>query len=78
LLVQELVKDGEPAEAAEVAIEQHHPCILVVGVKRTSGTPGPHGTAFSIMARSRVPVLCVPPEIGAGRHERELALAREA
>jgi hypothetical protein len=30
-------------------------------VKRTSETLGPHGTAFSILARSRVPVLCVPP-----------------
>ncbi|HUD75859.1 MAG TPA: hypothetical protein VMQ76_12370, partial [Terracidiphilus sp.] len=41
---------------------QNHPCILVAGVKRASGTPGPHGTAFALLARSRVPVLCVPPE----------------
>ncbi|MGD0548370.1 MAG: universal stress protein [Terracidiphilus sp.] len=26
------------------------------------GTPGPHGTAFALLARSRVPILCVPPE----------------
>jgi len=36
--------------------------VLVVGVKRASGTPGPHGTAFSLLARSRVPVICVPPD----------------
>lgn len=57
-----LVKDGNPADAVTEAIEQHHPCILVAGVKRASGTPGPHGTAFQLLARSRVPVLCVPPQ----------------
>ena len=56
-----LVKDGNPADAVVEAIAQHHPCILVAGVKRASGTPGPHGTAFALLARSRVPVLCVPP-----------------
>jgi nucleotide-binding universal stress UspA family protein len=55
-----LVEYGEPADAVANAIEQHHPSILVVGVKRRSETPGPHGTAFSLLARSRVPVLCVP------------------
>jgi nucleotide-binding universal stress UspA family protein len=57
-----IVKDGNPAEAVSNAIGQYHPSILVVGVKRTSETPGPHGTAFSLLAQSRVPVLCVPPE----------------
>ncbi|HVZ82237.1 MAG TPA: universal stress protein [Terracidiphilus sp.] len=57
-----IVKDGKPADAIASAIEQYHPAILVVGVKRTSKTPGPHGTAFTLLARSRVPVLCVPPE----------------
>jgi len=42
----------------------------VAGVKRASGTPGPHGTAFALLARSRVPVLCVPPE-SAARPARE-------
>ena len=56
-----VVKDGAPVEALATAIDQHHPSILVLGVKRASETPGPHGTAFSLMARSRVPVLCVPP-----------------
>ncbi|HVA89464.1 MAG TPA: universal stress protein, partial [Chloroflexota bacterium] len=37
-----IVKDGKPEDAIVAAIEQHHPCILVVGVKRASGTGGPH------------------------------------
>jgi nucleotide-binding universal stress UspA family protein len=57
-----LVKDGDPAEAVAEAIAENHPCILVAGVKRVSSTPGPHGTAFSLLSASRVPVLCVPPE----------------
>ena len=57
-----IVKDGNPANAIVEGIAENHPCILVAGVKRLSGTPGPHGTAFALLARSRVPVLCVPPE----------------
>lgn len=57
-----LVKDGKPADAIHEAIEQNHPSMLVLGVKRASETPGPHGTAFTLLAQSRVPVLCVPPE----------------
>jgi len=56
-----IVKDGKPGDAIVEAVAQFHPSVLVVGVKRTSETLGPHGTAFSILARSRVPVLCVPP-----------------
>src|SRR5450631_320353 len=56
-----MVKDGNPADAMVEAIAQYHPCILVAGVKRASETPGPHGTAFALLARSRVPVMCVPP-----------------
>jgi nucleotide-binding universal stress UspA family protein len=55
-----IVKDGKPADAIAAAIEQYHPSVLVVGVKRASDTPGPHGTAFLMLAQSRVPVLCVP------------------
>jgi nucleotide-binding universal stress UspA family protein len=58
-----IVKDGNPADAVVEAIAQNHPCMLVAGVKRLSGTPGPHGTVFALLARSRVPVLCVPPEL---------------
>jgi nucleotide-binding universal stress UspA family protein len=56
-----IVRDGNPADVIEEVIALHHPCVLVTGVKRTSGTPGPHGTAFELLACSRVPVLCVPP-----------------
>jgi nucleotide-binding universal stress UspA family protein len=57
-----IVKDGNPGDAIVEAIAQYQPSILVAGVKRHSETPGPHGTAFALLARSRVPVLCVPPE----------------
>ncbi len=57
-----LLKNGSPAEVIAEAIERYSPSILVAGVKRTSDTPGPHGTAFALLAGSRVPVLCVPPE----------------
>jgi nucleotide-binding universal stress UspA family protein len=57
-----IVKDGKPGDAIVDAIAQYQPSVLVIGVKRTSETSGPHGTAFSILARSRVPVLCVPPQ----------------
>jgi nucleotide-binding universal stress UspA family protein len=55
-----LIKDGHPADALTRAIEQYRPAMLVVGVKRKSETPGPHGTVFALLAASRVPVLCVP------------------
>lgn len=61
--VRSVVKDGNPADAVVEAIAQYQPSILVAGVKRTSDTPGPHGTVFALLARSRVPVLCVPPEL---------------
>jgi len=73
-----IVKDGRPAEAIARAIEQYHPSILVVGVKRTSETPGPHGTAFSLLAKSRVPVLCVPPDTALAGAERETSIAASA
>lgn len=69
---------GEPVEAVARAIAVYHPCILVAGVKRTSGTPGPHGTAFALLARSRVPVLCVPPAVADDGLEREAAVSLEA
>jgi nucleotide-binding universal stress UspA family protein len=56
-----IVKDGRPGDAIVEAVAQYQPSVLVVGVKRSSESQGPHGTAFSILARSRVPVLCVPP-----------------
>ena len=73
-----LVKDGDPAEAAAETIAEHHPCILVAGVKRASGTPGPHGTVFALLSASRVPVLCVPPELADAGKEREVAVPATA
>lgn len=71
-----IVKDGNPGDAVVEAIAQFQPSMLVAGVKRTSGTPGPHGTAFALLARSRVPVLCVPPEpVAAERAHEPLAPA---
>ena len=69
--VRFIVKDGKPGDAIAESIAQHHPSVLVIGVKRTSETDGPHGTAFTILARSRVPVLCVPPQVAPAGHESE-------
>lgn len=68
-----LVKDGNPADAVAEAIAENHPCILVAGVKRTSGTQGPHGTVFTLLSISRVPVLCVPPHEAGSCAESEVA-----
>jgi len=72
--VRLIVKDGNPADAIVAAIAKYKPSILVAGVKRASETPGPHGTAFNLLARSRVPVLCVPPEVTAREDEREACI----
>ena len=74
-----LVKDGDLADAVAEAVAENHPCILVAGVKRASGTPGPHGTAFALLSASRVPVLCVPPQTADTGAESEVAseVARE-
>jgi nucleotide-binding universal stress UspA family protein len=69
-----IVKDGNPADAVAEAIAKYQPSLLVAGVKRTSETPGPHGTAFLLLARSRVPVLCVPPEATPAPLEREACI----
>jgi nucleotide-binding universal stress UspA family protein len=69
-----LVKDGNPTNAIAEAIAENHPCILVAGVKRRSNTPGPHGTAFALLSSSRVPVLCVPPEMAGAGIASEIAL----
>lgn len=74
LTVRCIVKDGHPAEALAQAITQHSPSILVVGVKRRSDSPGPHGTAFALLASSRVPVLCVPAVSERNLWEQEASL----
>ncbi len=71
-------EDGNPADAVVKAITNYHPSILIAGVKRTSETPGPHGTAFALLARSRVPVICVPPAHAAGEAHREMAVPAQA
>lgn len=73
-----VVKDGKPAEAVARAVEQYRPSVLVVGVKRHSETPGPHGTAFSLLAQSRVPVLCVPSVEATVPFDEDLAQATTA
>jgi nucleotide-binding universal stress UspA family protein len=73
-----IVKDGNPAQAIAEGIAENHPCILVAGVKRASCTPGPHGTAFAMLALSRVPVLCVPPEPAPGKRKAETCARAEA
>ena len=75
--VRNVVKDGNPAHAIGNAIAQYQPCILVAGVKRSSHTPGPHGTIFGLLAGSRVPVLCVPPDVVPTGKEREAQIAVE-
>lgn len=69
--VRNVVKDGNPADTIRSAIAQYHPCILVAGVKRASESRGPHGTIFSLLAGSRVPVLCVPPNSVPSHHQPE-------
>jgi len=69
-----LVKDGNPADAVAETIAEVHPCILVAGVKRASETPGPHGTAFALLSTSRVPILCVPPQLAGASNEQKFAL----
>jgi nucleotide-binding universal stress UspA family protein len=73
-----IVKDGSPSDVIAEAIGQYHPSLLVAGVKRASETPGPHGTAYALLARSRVPVLCVPPEQVAGEVRQEALSPAEA
>jgi len=69
-----LVKDGKPIDAISDAIAQHRPSILVLGVKRISGSGGSHGTAFSLLASSRVPVLCVPAGDGLSARREPVAV----
>lgn len=67
-----IVKDGKPGDAMVEAIAQYSPSVLVIGVKRASETPGLHGTAFTLLARSRVPVLCVGPAVATAARVPEI------
>jgi hypothetical protein len=53
---------------------QYRPSILVTGGKRKSGSGGPHGTVFALIAASRAPVLCVPAGPSAA-NEPEIQMA---
>ncbi|MDE3200066.1 MAG: universal stress protein [Acidobacteriota bacterium] len=75
LRVRCLVKDGNPADAVAEAIEQYQPSVLVVGVKRKSAGRGVHGTVFTLLAQSKVPVLCVPANTSNLRNKEELLAA---
>jgi len=75
--LRNVVKDGNPADTIRAAIAQYQPCILVAGVKRQSHTPGPHGTIFGLLAGSRVPVLCVPPDLVPAGNEQEALIPAE-
>lgn len=77
LTIECIVVNGNPVDAIEQAIAHYHPSILVAGVKRASQTPGKHGTAFSLLARSRAPVLCVPPGPAPDTLEEEPFLTAE-
>ena len=70
-----IVRDGNAADVIEDVIAQYRPSILVTGVRRFSRSHGPHGTAFSLLALSRVPVLCVPPELPSPEVEAERQFA---
>ncbi len=78
VLVRCIVKDGNPANVIASAIALYRPCILVMGVKRSSESAGQHGTAFTFLAASRVPVLCVPPEIASAARQPEAQVPAEA
>jgi nucleotide-binding universal stress UspA family protein len=75
--VRFIIKDGNPADAVAEAIQQYRPSLLVAGVKRSSETPGLHGTAFQLLARSRVPVVCVPPAPLGSEVSRETCAAAQ-
>jgi nucleotide-binding universal stress UspA family protein len=73
VIVHCLIKDGNAVDAVMEAIEQHRPSILVAGVKRARHTGRAHGTAFALLARSHVPVLCVPPAGVTDRRDWQVA-----
>jgi nucleotide-binding universal stress UspA family protein len=75
--VRFIVKDGSPADAITQAIAQYKPSILVAGVKRKSDSLGSHGTVFALLAGSRVPVLCVPAEVGVVEPEPDVRASVE-
>ena len=61
-----LVRDGDPAAVIANTAKQYRASMIVLTVNRESRRGhGLHGTAFEVIANSRVPVLCVPAPRGA-------------
>jgi nucleotide-binding universal stress UspA family protein len=58
-----MVRDGNPADVVKSIVDQYPTALIVLGVNRESRTGGPHGTAYEVMAKAKVPVLCIPPEV---------------
>ncbi len=58
-----LVRDGRPADVIHQTVAQYPTALIVIGVNRESRTGQLHGTAYEVMAKAKVPVLCVPPSI---------------
>lgn len=56
-----VVRDGRPADVVSEVVAQYPTALIVLGVNRESRTGLAHGTAFEVMAKARVPVLCIPP-----------------
>lgn len=61
-----LVRDGEPADVVKEIVAQYPTALIVIGVNRESRTGRSHGTAYEVMAKAKVPVLCVPPAVMQG------------
>jgi nucleotide-binding universal stress UspA family protein len=79
-----LVKDGQPAEVIQQVAAEYPVSMIVLGVNRESRSGGieadrlHYGTAFSVLAAARVPVLCVPPSGLEKESVLASALTREA
>lgn len=58
-----LVRDGKVATAIAEAAEQYGASLMAMSVNRESRSKSfaPHGTAYEVIARARVPVLLFPP-----------------
>lgn len=56
-----LVRDGNPADVVQGVVAEFPTALIVIGVNRESRTGKVHGTAYEVMAKAKVPVLCVPP-----------------
>jgi universal stress protein A len=60
-----LVRDGDPVTVIAQTAAQYRASMIVLAVNRESRRgSGLHGTAFAVIANSRVPVLCVPAPRG--------------